>query len=110
MGTRLPEYYACSLPIERTRTVRIFVTGATGFIGAHFIETALAAGHRVTGLYRAEGSDNQLALARLRQLGVDLKRGDVLDPASLGEALRGSEAVCHFAGAFKEAQTEQDYF
>ena len=34
--------------------MRIFVTGATGFIGAHFIERALDAGHAVTGLYRSD--------------------------------------------------------
>ena len=90
--------------------MRIFVTGATGFIGAHFVDKAIAAGHRITALYRSESLENSAVLAHLRDLGVDLRRGDVLDPASLDEAARGCEVVCHFAAAFKEAQADGTYF
>src|SRR5687767_13388583 len=41
------------------QAVRIFVSGATGFIGAHFIEKALTAGHRVAGLYRGARVETQ---------------------------------------------------
>ena len=37
------------------RFVRIFVTGANGFIGSHFMDHAAAAGHYVIGLHRANG-------------------------------------------------------
>jgi dihydroflavonol-4-reductase len=69
--------------------MRIFVTGATGFIGAHFVERALEEGHEVTGLYRSEGAKHRAVIERLRSHGATLRRGDVLDPESLAETLRG---------------------
>jgi nucleoside-diphosphate-sugar epimerase len=87
--------------------VHIFVTGAAGFIGSHFIERALAAGHRVTGLYRHE---RPALVSQLRRLGADLRRGDVTDAASIAAAAANIDVVCHFAGAFKEADADRDYF
>jgi UDP-glucose 4-epimerase len=44
--------------------VRIFVTGATGFIGSHFVNHALAAGHEVVALRRSAESSPRIRLAR----------------------------------------------
>jgi nucleoside-diphosphate-sugar epimerase len=44
--------------------VRIFVTGATGFIGSHFVNHALAAGHDVVALRRSAESAPRIRLAR----------------------------------------------
>jgi nucleoside-diphosphate-sugar epimerase len=87
--------------------VHIFVTGAAGFIGSHFIERALAAGHRVTGLYRRE---RPALLGHLRRLGADLRCGDILNGDTVGAASAGADAACHFAGAFKESDAGRDYF
>lgn len=66
--------------------MRIFVTGGTGFIGAHFIEAALKAGHHVVAL-RRPGSEPRIALrnqpewleGELADMGVDqLDGADVL--------------------------------
>ncbi len=46
------------------RNVRIFVTGATGFIGSHFVNHALAAGHDVVALRRSTESTPRIDLAR----------------------------------------------
>lgn len=89
--------------------MHLFVTGATGFIGSHFTESALEAGHQVTALHRPDRSDSPTH-ARLRRLGADLRRGNVLDAASLREAMAGSECVCHFAAAFREAVTDEEHF
>ncbi len=90
--------------------MQIFVTGATGFIGAHFVECALTAGHSVSGFYRSDSPRQRAIADHLRKLGAVLHRGDVLDPSSLSEAIRGAECVCHFAAAFRESDADESYF
>jgi nucleoside-diphosphate-sugar epimerase len=90
--------------------MRIFVTGATGFIGAHFVEHALAAGHEVVGLYRSQRTDNGDIAALLQRRGAQLIRGDILEPESFQGALEGVDCVCHFAGAFRESDADERYF
>ena len=87
--------------------MRIFVTGATGFIGAHFVERALAEGHEVVGLYRSDGAKNRPVIERLRAHGASLRRGDILRPESFSDMLRGSDTVCHFAAAFRESGADE---
>lgn len=90
--------------------MNIFVTGALGFIGAHFAERALAAGHQVTGLYRSAEGDKQELLEALEQQGALLAQGDVLAPERYEASLAGADCVCHFAAAFKGAShTEEDF-
>lgn len=90
--------------------MRIFVTGATGFIGAHFVERALAEGHQVIGLYRSDGPRHRACIEHLRARGADLRRGDILEPESFAEALAGCEVACHFAAAFRESGADEAYF
>jgi nucleoside-diphosphate-sugar epimerase len=90
--------------------MRIFVTGATGFIGAHFIECALDAGHSIVGLYRSDTARQQQLIEHLRSRGAVLQRGDVLDSESIEAAIGGAECVCHFAAAFRESDADQAYF
>lgn len=72
--------------------MRVFLTGATGFIGSVVIEELRAAGHQVTGLARSDE-----AAATLAQWGVDVRRGDVADADGLAEAARASDGVIHCA-------------
>jgi nucleoside-diphosphate-sugar epimerase len=90
--------------------MRFFVTGATGFIGAHFIERALAEGHEVVGLYRSADAKKTAIVEHLHKSGAHMHRGDILDRASLVEAARGAHCVCHFAAAFKESSVDDDHF
>ncbi|MDY6946500.1 MAG: NAD(P)-dependent oxidoreductase [Pseudomonadota bacterium] len=90
--------------------MRMFVTGATGFIGAHFVERALAEGHEVIGLHRSEGPKHRVAIEHLRSLGASLRRGDILQPDSFASALQGADCVCHFAAAFRESGADEAYF
>ncbi len=81
--------------------MRIFVTGALGFIGAHFVERALVAGHEITGLYRSAVGDKAELLRRLTAQGARLCQGELLEPESYAAQLQGADCICHFAAAFK---------
>ncbi|MDZ7873991.1 MAG: SDR family oxidoreductase [Rhizobium sp.] len=72
--------------------MRIFLTGATGFIGSALIPELLSAGHQVLGLTRsAEGA------AQLQALGAEAHQGRLEDPDSLTAGASKADAVIHLA-------------
>jgi nucleoside-diphosphate-sugar epimerase len=72
--------------------MRVFVTGATGWIGSAVVDELLAAGHEVTGLARSDAS-----AAALRAKGALVRRGDLDSPASIRAGAEAAEAVIHLA-------------
>lgn len=90
--------------------MRIFVTGATGFVGGHFVERALASGHEVSGIYHSETPDKRAFADQLRSLGAVLQRASILDPGALAPLMQGANCVCHFAAAFRESGVDDEHF
>ncbi|GAA3809807.1 SDR family oxidoreductase [Streptomyces coacervatus] len=72
--------------------MRIFVTGASGWIGSALVPELLDAGHRVTGLARSDAS-----AAALTTAGAEVVRGTVDDLDVLGSAAAASDGVVHLA-------------
>jgi nucleoside-diphosphate-sugar epimerase len=72
--------------------MRVFVTGASGWIGSAAVDELLAAGHDVTGLARSDAS-----AAALQAKGVHVLRGDLDDLAAIASGAGAAEAVLHLA-------------
>ena len=72
--------------------MRVFVTGASGWIGSATVDELLAAGHEVTGLARSDAS-----AAALRAKGARVQRGDLDDLASIRSGADAADAVIHLA-------------
>ncbi len=78
---------------------RVFVTGATGFIGGHLVRQLHQNGDDITCLVRRSSDCSRLAL-----FGPRFVIGDVTELASLEAALDDAEVVYHLAGATKSLQ------
>ncbi|MEV6965881.1 SDR family oxidoreductase [Hamadaea sp. NPDC051192] len=73
----------------------VLVVGATGSLGGQVVDQLLARGKQVRALVRP-GSD----AGRLETLGVEIARGDMLDPASLDRAMTDADAVVTTAAGY----------
>ncbi|TMV56443.1 NAD-dependent epimerase/dehydratase family protein, partial [Thioclava sp. BHET1] len=72
--------------------MRVFLTGATGFIGSRIVPELLARGHEVLGMTRSEKG-----AAALRAAGAEVHMATLEEPASVAEGVSQADAVIHTA-------------
>lgn len=85
---------------------RLFITGATGFIGAQLAKQLAAQGCTVHALYRSEAS-----AVRLKGIeNLHLFKGDLLEVESLEKAMSGCNAVFHLAAYAKPWHKDPHFF
>ncbi len=77
--------------------MKVFVTGATGFVGRAVLRQLLAAGHQARCLVR-KGSEDKLPATA----GIEVRHGDATEAASLQGMIEGCDAVIHLVGIIRE--------
>jgi dihydroflavonol-4-reductase len=82
---------------------RVFVTGASGYIGGALTTRLLERGDHVVGLARSDGAARKVAA-----LGAEVARGDLLDENSIAAGMAGCEAAYHVAGVNSHCPADPD--
>jgi UDP-glucose 4-epimerase len=77
--------------------LRVFVTGAAGFIASHMVDRLLAAGHSVVGFDNMSTGQRRFLAGALGHPQFRFHQADLLDRTSLAQAMEGAELVVHFA-------------
>src|SRR5215510_13167875 len=90
-------------PIPHSRSMKAFVTGATGFIGGNLVRALLSDGRQVRALIRP-GSDRR----NVAGLPIETVEGDLEDQLYLAEQIAGCGAVFHVAAHYSLWAQDRD--
>ncbi len=85
--------------------MRILVTGGTGFIGSHLVESLLKEGHQVKALIRRTSNTEYLD-----NLNIELVYGDITDETSLRPAVKDVQIVYHLASLLNPLRVPDDRY
>lgn len=77
--------------------MRVFVTGAAGFIGSHMVDRLLSVGHTVVGYDNMSTGQRRFLEGALAHPEFRFHQADLLDRKSLAQAMESAELVVHFA-------------
>ena len=88
-----------------SKSQKILVTGAAGFIGTHLVRALIKEGHQVKALARESDRTDEL-----EAMEVDLIKGDLNNPESLAKAVSGIDAVFHLAGVLGKFGIPKDVY
>ena len=80
--------------------MKVFVTGATGFVGEEIVRQLAGAGHSIRILARNSHSPRVRGL--VSRYGVEVRIGDAVDGGSLAGAAAGTDAIIHLVGIISE--------
>src|SRR5437879_4306098 len=90
------------VPGLRQTAVKAFVTGGTGFVGAHLVQALRARGDQVTCLVRNPAKAHALGWSDVR-----LVQGDLDDAAALRDGCAGADLIYHVAGRISARDTDE---
>jgi nucleoside-diphosphate-sugar epimerase len=76
--------------------MRVYVTGAAGFIGTSVVRRLVGRGDQVVATVRDPDRSSHLV-----DLGVELRHGDLTRTAAIVDAMRGADAAIHLAGVYR---------
>ena len=90
-------------------SMKVFLTGATGFVGKYMLERLLADGHAVRAALRGLPGQNARVVAHSQYVGrkddFQWVHGDVVEGSRLEEGMQGCDAVIHLVGIIVEKGT-----
>jgi uncharacterized protein YbjT (DUF2867 family) len=89
--------------------MKVFLTGATGFVGKYMLERLLTYGHAVRAALRGLPGQNARLVSHVQHVGrkddFQYVPGDVVEGTRLEEGMRGCDAVIHLVGIIMEKGT-----
>lgn len=95
---------------DKPQTLRLFLTGGTGFIGSQLAQHAIAAGHSVTVASPINNDAEKFRCNLLERAGISIVEAALEDTPRIRDAMMGHDVVIHLAAAQHEAEAPESHF